>query len=416
MKLRTILKNLGPGLLYAGAAVGVSHLVQSTRAGAMFGFDLVLAVLIVNLLKYPFFEIGTKYTVATGNVLLEGYDNLGRWSLWVFLGISVGTMFIIIAVVTMVTAGLVHNLTGIEFKLWQWSAIILGFCIVVLVAGKYKFLDSVIRLVILLLTISTFISLCLAIYASPEQVVARTHFDVFSSVDVLFLVALLGWMPIPIEAAVWQSDWTLAAKEERGSMPSMQMALIDFKVGYWGTTVLALAFLSLGAIMMHGSGTEFSANAVTFSDQLVQLISKNLGLWAYPFIATAAFLTMFSTSITCIDAYPRVVARTWKILYPNQIKDLDKAYWVLIVLVALGAVAILIFFQESMKTMVDFATTISFVTAPIIAFIHFKISKSKEIQEKYPSSNLSKVVSWLGLVFLTVFALYYCYIQISKSL
>lgn len=416
MKLRTILKNLGPGLLYAGAAVGVSHLVQSTRAGAMFGFDLVLAVLIVNLLKYPFFEIGTKYTVATGNVLLEGYNNLGRWSLWVFLGISVGTMFIIIAVVTMVTAGLVHNLTGIELKLWQWSAIILGFCIVVLVAGKYKFLDSVIRLVILLLTISTFISLCLAIYASPEQVVARKHFDVFSSVDVLFLVALLGWMPIPIEAAVWQSDWTLAAKEERGSMPSMKMALIDFKVGYWGTTVLALAFLSLGAIMMHGSGTEFSANAVTFSDQLVQLISKNLGLWAYPFIATAAFLTMFSTSITCIDAYPRVVARTWKILYPNQIKDLDKAYWVLIVMVAIGAVAILIFFQESMKTMVDFATTISFVTAPIIAFIHFKISKSKEIQEKYPSSNLSKVVSWLGLVFLTVFALYYCYIQISKSL
>ncbi|PJE01481.1 MAG: Mn2+/Fe2+ transporter [Leptospira sp.] len=416
MKLRIILKNLGPGLLYAGAAVGVSHLVQSTRAGAMFGFDLVAAVLIVNFLKYPFFEIGTTYTVATGNVLLEGYKNLGRWSLWVFLGISVGTMFIIIAVVTMVTAGLVHNLTGIEFKLWQWSAIILGFCIVVLVAGKYKFLDSVIRLVILLLTISTFISLCLAIYASPEQVVAGKHFDVFSSVDVLFLVALLGWMPIPIEAAVWQSDWTLAAKEERGSMPSMQMALIDFKVGYWGTTVLALAFLSLGAIMMHGSGTEFSANAVTFSDQLVQLISKNLGLWAYPFIATAAFLTMFSTSITCIDAYPRVVARTWKILYPNQIKDLDKAYWVLIVLVALGAVAILIFFQESMKTMVDFATTISFVTAPIIAFIHFKISRSKEIQEKHPSSLLSKVVSWLGLVFLTVFALYYCYIQISKSL
>ncbi|MCZ8238029.1 MAG: divalent metal cation transporter [Leptospiraceae bacterium] len=416
MKLRIILKNLGPGLLYAGAAVGVSHLVQSTRAGAMFGFDLVAAVLIVNFLKYPFFEIGTTYTVATGNVLLEGYKNLGRWSLWVFLGISVGTMFIIIAVVTMVTAGLVHNLTGIEFKLWQWSAIILGFCIVVLVAGKYKFLDSVIRLVILLLTISTFISLCLAIYASPEQVVARKHFDVFSSVDVLFLVALLGWMPIPIEAAVWQSDWTLAAKEERGSMPSMQMALIDFKVGYWGTTILALAFLSLGAIMMHGSGTEFSANAVTFSDQLVQLISKNLGLWAYPFIATAAFLTMFSTSITCIDAYPRVVARTWKILYPNQIKDLDKAYWVLIVLVALGAVAILIFFQESMKTMVDFATTISFVTAPIIAFIHFKISRSKEIQEKHPSSLLSKVVSWLGLVFLTVFALYYCYIQISKSL
>jgi len=35
---KLILKSLGPGLLFAGAAVGVSHLVQSTRAGA----DLVL--------------------------------------------------------------------------------------------------------------------------------------------------------------------------------------------------------------------------------------------------------------------------------------------------------------------------------------------------------------------------------------
>ena len=35
------LKNLGPGLLFAGAAIGVSHLVQSTRAGADFGLGLI---------------------------------------------------------------------------------------------------------------------------------------------------------------------------------------------------------------------------------------------------------------------------------------------------------------------------------------------------------------------------------------
>ena len=33
--------SLQPGLLWAGAAIGVSHLVQSTRAGATFGFALL---------------------------------------------------------------------------------------------------------------------------------------------------------------------------------------------------------------------------------------------------------------------------------------------------------------------------------------------------------------------------------------
>ena len=53
------LSKLGPGLLYAGAAVGVSHLVQSTRAGGMFGFELIIAIVIIHFIKYPFFEIST---------------------------------------------------------------------------------------------------------------------------------------------------------------------------------------------------------------------------------------------------------------------------------------------------------------------------------------------------------------------
>ena len=47
----SLLKVIGPGLLLAGAAIGVSHLVQSTRAGAMFGLGLVGVVLLANLTK-----------------------------------------------------------------------------------------------------------------------------------------------------------------------------------------------------------------------------------------------------------------------------------------------------------------------------------------------------------------------------
>ena len=57
------LKKLGPGILFAGAAIGVSHLVQSTKAGADFGFGLVWALLLVNLFKFPFFQYGPKYAI-----------------------------------------------------------------------------------------------------------------------------------------------------------------------------------------------------------------------------------------------------------------------------------------------------------------------------------------------------------------
>ena len=59
-KVSSILKKLGPGLLFAGAAIGVSHLVQSTKAGADFGLGLIWALIIANLFKYPFFQFGPR--------------------------------------------------------------------------------------------------------------------------------------------------------------------------------------------------------------------------------------------------------------------------------------------------------------------------------------------------------------------
>ena len=99
--MTSIIKKLGPGLLFAGAAIGVSHLVQSTRAGADYGLGLVWALLLVTLFKYPFFEFGPRYTGATGESLLDGYKRLGKPVLWLYFILSLGTMFTIQTAVTM---------------------------------------------------------------------------------------------------------------------------------------------------------------------------------------------------------------------------------------------------------------------------------------------------------------------------
>ena len=75
LNLSGVLKTIGPGLLYAGAAIGGSHLVMSTRAGANYYFALIWIVILINLLKYPFFEFGSRYANATGTSLLDGILN-----------------------------------------------------------------------------------------------------------------------------------------------------------------------------------------------------------------------------------------------------------------------------------------------------------------------------------------------------
>ena len=101
-----IISKLGPGLLFAGAAIGVSHLVQSTRAGADFGWGLIWALILVNILKYPFFEYGPRYAIATGESLLDGYCKIGKIYLIAYFILNLATMFTIQTAVTIVTAGL----------------------------------------------------------------------------------------------------------------------------------------------------------------------------------------------------------------------------------------------------------------------------------------------------------------------
>ena len=101
--MKRFLKVLGPGILFASTCIGVSHLVQSTRAGAEYGFLLLGAVILANIFKYPFFEFAVRYTSATGVSVIDGYAKKGKWILIAYFLLSIPSMVIVTAAVTFVT-------------------------------------------------------------------------------------------------------------------------------------------------------------------------------------------------------------------------------------------------------------------------------------------------------------------------
>ena len=58
-----------------------------------------------------------------------------------------------------------------------------------------------------------------------------------------------------------------------------------------------------------------------FASQLINLIyTKNLGEFSYLFIGIAAFTTMFSTTLTTLDASPRAMTKTSSLLFDKKNK------------------------------------------------------------------------------------------------
>lgn len=396
------LKNLGPGLLFAGAAIGVSHLVQSTRAGANFGFGLLWALFLVHLFKYPFFQYGPRYATATGESLLEGYKKLGKGVLIIYFILNLTTMFTIQAAVTIVTAGLAINLFGLTSNPIVWSIIITVIGLIILLLGRYKILDNLMKFIVLTLTVTTIISVATAFF-STNKVFSFHQIIPSESVEIGFLIAFLGWMPAPLDVSIWQSLWAIEKKKTSPNF-SPKKSIFDFNVGYLVTLFLGVCFLTLGALVMYKTGEVFSGSAGKFAQQLINLYTNTIGESMYIFIGIAAFTTMFSTTITALDASPRAMSKTTELLFNKTPK---KLYWYWILFLGIGTIIILKYFMGEMATLIKIATVLSFLTAPFYAIINFILISSRYTPKEWHPSKSMKIISYLGILFLIGFSVWY---------
>jgi Mn2+/Fe2+ NRAMP family transporter len=406
------IKQLGPGLLFAGAAIGVSHLVQSTRAGADFGLGLLWALLLVNLFKYPFFQFGPRYAAATGETLLEGYNRLGKGVLITFFILNLATIFTIQAAVTIVTAGLANSLFGdigfLNFGLSNlssvelWTIILLVVCLLILFFGRYKALDKLIKIIILILSLSTLFAVIFA-YKAFNSPIALKQVLPENGTELAFLIAFMGWMPAPLDISVWHSIWAIEKrKNEKEFNP--KTALFDFNFGFAGAIILGIAFLCLGYFVMFNSGETFSNQAGVFSNQLIDVYTKSLGNWSYAIIGIAAFTAMFSTTITTLDASPRAMTKSLELLTN---KAFSQGYVIWIFILAIGTIVIFLAFASEMGILIQIATVLSFITAPFYAIINFKLITSKHTPKAWRPNLILRLLSWVGIAFLLGFSFWY---------
>jgi len=411
-QLKTLLKNLGPGLLFASMAIGTSHLVLSTKAGAQYGWIMVIPIILANIFKYPFFEFGIRYTNVTGKSLIEGYLNRGKGYLWLYALITLVTTFTILAALYVVTAGLFINLFNI--KDIEVSMVALGLFVLIsaiLIIGRYKFLETSLKFVVSILFTALLVTTALVILKGQITPVANFERpEIFNEVGILFLIGLIGWMPTAVEASSWLSLWSIEKYKISGSKPSLKEALQEFNSGYVLTALLAIFFLVIGWMTLYGSNTELSGNATIFADQVVQLFTTHIGNWAYIFIAVSAFATMFSTCMTAHDAIARVSLDIVGLLTPkNRNFSGRKFYASGVIILALVNFVVLTAFGANMGLLVALATFISFVLAPVVGYMNLKNVMSQDL----PAANRPKkglqLLTYAGIFFLSFFAIYYCW-------
>ncbi|WP_394192440.1 NRAMP family divalent metal transporter [Pseudoalteromonas atlantica] len=398
----TRLNALGPGILMATAAIGGSHLVASTQAGAIFGWQLFWLIVVINVLKYPFFRFGIEYTLATKKSLVEGYQSKGPWFFYSFIGLNIIAAVVNTAGVLLLTASLLHYALPMSISVTLLCWLILAVCLVILLLGHFKALDNVAKAIMGLLTLATVIALVIAVSngAMNHGTLAPVDYIGPSPYELAmlgFMVALMGWMPAPIEISALSSLW-LKEKQNQQTVTRAQ-GLFDFNVGYWLTAALALVFFSLGVLVQYGQNNEIALGGVAFAKQLIDMYAFTIGEWARPLVSVIAFLCMFGTTLTVLDGYARTLNESHKLLGFKQSKH-SLNIW--LILQSFAGMAVILFFKSALGPMLTFAMTLAFVTTPIFAWLNFSLVRS---EPSIQHSKRVRTLSWVGLVYLIGFAL-----------
>ena len=398
------IKALGPGILMASAAVGGSHIVSSAQAGAMYGWSLLLLVILANLFKYPFFRFGAEYTLETGKNLVEGYAEKGKIYLGIFFILNVFSALVNTAAVGILCAAIVASAfpNALGLSITQWSLILIVIIWAMLLFGGYKFLDGLAKWIMSALTLATVLAVIVAIIEHPEYGADFVEKTPWQMTALPFIVSLMGWMPAPIEISAINSLWT--AEKGKTVDISIKDGLFDFNVGFIGTAILAVFFVALGALIQYPTGQEVQAAGAAYIQQFVGMYASVLGDWSRFLIPFIAFLCIFGTVITVIDGYSRVNAESLRLLFKKkEISQKELNIWMTATSIIGGI--IIYFFQGSVAPMLRFAMIASFLTTPFFALLNYLLVTGE-------NKNLAKwlkALSILGLIFLFGFAFFFIY-------
>jgi Mn2+/Fe2+ NRAMP family transporter len=261
-----------------------------------------------------------------------------------------------------------------------------------------------------------FSTLLAAIFAiinhDPSQNNAIYLSSAWTSDNLPFIIALMGWMPGPMEIGVWYSLW-LEAKNKGQNKINFQQAKFDFNFGYILIIITAIFFVTLGALIFNHLGIEISTKGAVFAGQLLSIYTITIGDWSEIIISTAILTAILSTTITVIDIYPRSISAGLAILGNKDNKFEKKQRLKLTIIFCLLSFAIIYFLVDNFQKIADIVTIISFLFAPFFAFLNYRVVTSRLLDRKFHPNIYLKLLSFFGLIFMSIFAIIFLYIKLS---
>lgn len=294
-----------------------------------------------------------------------------------------------------------------------------------LLAGKYRGLEMVNKVLAVILVIGTVVAFVIG--GVRAEAWGHLLLPAIPAGSALLVAGLMGWMPTDLSVGVWASLWM---KNKRRGMVRVRevlgpqaventpaevrpyadawfkASLYDFRLGHIVSWIMATMYLLLGAMILftraekpEGAGTILAIS---------NIFTNTVGPWMFPVFIAGASAALFSTVLIIFDGFPRTFAASLTALVEPRA---DRPWWtertlmrlMMGVMVVCSIIALTVFPNPAF--LVPAAGAVSFAISPVLFAVNLYVAL-KFIPARYRPSRFVIVWSWISIVALTLLTLW----------
>ena len=342
---------LGPSMVWAAEYIGSGEVILATRTGAILGTTVLWAIVIGIFLKFWIGMSGARYTVCTGEGMIDMFDRIpgpSHWAVWIVLVAQFASAAFSIGALATAAGVFVNSMIPIGAGLSGWLVTFIAVGIVW--SGVFNVLKIVMSIFVLIIVLGVLYvaghvfpgfmeflqSLTPNVPEVPEWAVAIKGVSDNPWKEIL---PLLGWGAGGFASQVWYTYWVLgagygaAAGRGYGTAADVSMLRnmtheVAEKIKSWcrvlyvdSTLAMVLGIVITGAFFIAGAGilrpAEIAPEGPEVAFELSNLFSSRWGPVGGFLFMLAGAAALISTQIGQLAGWPRLLADSFRICIPG---------------------------------------------------------------------------------------------------
>jgi Mn2+/Fe2+ NRAMP family transporter len=292
-------------LVFFFTAMGPGTFLTSAVAGATYGYSLLWALALALVFRFVWVNTAASYVLVTGESLLQGYARIGRWLVWIALGVTI----VVRHSSNLYTILLMGNAANLLVPLpipasgAVWSVLLTFVGVAMMVWGGYPVIERAATVVIVLLGLSLPVA---ALLSDPDPAaIARGLFiptipnstGLYSAL--LLLAAMIGAQAGSMSNLSYayftkEKGWAGAADISRQRRDLVTSTACRFGIGMMLQVAAAATLLPLGI-------------RPESAEHLVRIFSQHMGLTGTVIFGFGLWGICFSSFVSGTMGYSLIV-------------------------------------------------------------------------------------------------------------